>query len=353
MSGDHEHHRPHFYGGQAVVEGVMMRGARVWAVAVRRPNGDVYVERRPVRDTPERHPWLRWPLVRGVWALYDALSIGTRALTTSANQAVEDEEQLSGKEIAGGLIPALLLFIVIFIAAPNLGLAALLEGRVSELTYHVVEGLVRVVMFLGYIALISLMSDIRRVFAYHGAEHKTIAAWEHGEPLEPERIQRYSTLHVRCGTNFLVMVMIVAILVYSVAGALVPPPEGVGILGYATYHIGLRILLLPVVAGVAYEALRLGAADRGPLTRLFMKPGLWLQRLTTRPPDDAMVEVAIRAFQAVVPSEDLRGRTAPLPAAIQWGPDEAPPEIYATPGGDAQGAGDDDADAPGDDPGER
>jgi uncharacterized protein YqhQ len=325
----HHQHRAPYYGGQAVIEGVMMRGARMWAVAVRRPSGEVYLERHPVSEVPQRHPLLQRPMLRGVWALVDALSIGTRALTISANQSVDDDEQLSKKGMGGSLLVALGLFIVIFIAVPNAGLAWLLQPIDSELVYHVVEGLVRVAMFLGYLALIALMRDIQRVFAYHGGEHKTIAAWEHHERLVPDRIQRYSTVHVRCGTNFLMMVMVVSIFVYSVFGALVPPPEWVCWFGYASYHIGLRILLLPVVAGIAYESLRLGASDDSLATRLVMRPGLWLQKITTKPPDDSMVEVAIRAFQAVVPAADLGGRTVALPAPVVWGPDEAPADLYA------------------------
>lgn len=342
MSRDHDHtspsgdHQPTYYGGQAVIEGVMMRGARMWAIAVRRPSGEIYLERHPVSDVPQRHPILQRPMLRGVWALVDALSIGTRALTISANQSVDDEEQLSKKEMGGSLAVALLLFVVVFIAVPNAGLAWLLQPLDSELAYHLIEGLVRVAMFLGYLAAISMMRDIKRVFAYHGGEHKTIAAWEHGERLVADRVQPYSTVHVRCGTNFLILLMVVAIFVYTVVGAIVPPPEGVGVVGYAIYHIGLRIVLLPVVAGVAYESLRLGAADAGWLTRVVMQPGLWLQKITTRPPEDDMVEVAIRAFQAVVPAEDVARRSVPLPSPVVWGPDEAPSEVYATVGADAR-----------------
>lgn len=333
MSRHHEH-TPAFYGGQAVIEGVMMRGARMWAVAVRRPSGEVYLERHPVSDAPQRHPLLQRPMLRGVWALVDALSIGTRALTISANQSVDDDEQLSKKEMGGSLAVALVFFIVVFIAVPNAGLAWLLQPVDSELVYHVIEGLVRVALFLGYLTAISMMGEIKRVFAYHGGEHKTIAAWEHDEPLEPSRVQPYSTLHVRCGTNFLIILLVVAIFVYTVFGAIVPPPEGVGVLGYAVYHIGLRVLLLPVVAGVAYETLRLGAGEAGWLTRLAMQPGLLLQKITTRPPDDDMVEVAIRAFQAVVPVDDLEGQVVALPSPVVWGADEAPVEVYATVGAD-------------------
>ena len=331
------HGSSHFYGGQAVLEGVMMRGARVWAVAVRQPDGGIYLERHPVSDYPDRRPIVKKPGIRGMYALVDALKIGTRALTISANQSVEEHEQLTKRQMGGSLVVALLLFIGVFIVLPNVGLAAMHDRMGSETLYHIVEGLVRVVIFLGYILAISLLADIRRVFAYHGGEHRTIAAWEHGERLVPAAIQRYSTLHVRCGTNFLIMVMFIAIVVYSVAGAIVPTPD-TNVVGKATYHIVLRILLLPVVAGLAYEGLRLGARFDNWLVRAMMKPGLWLQLITTKPADDDQVEVAIRAFEAVVPRGDLEGRTAELPSPVVWGDDDAPEGVYGSPKPDADAA---------------
>ena len=314
---------PHYYGGQAVVEGVMMRGARTWAVAVRRPSGDIYLERHPVSDFPDRKPLFKKPLFRGMFALVDAMMIGTRALTISANQSVEEDQQLSGKAMGGSLAVALLLFIGVFIVLPNLGLAALQDVLGDDWLYHIVEGIVRMGIFLLYLSAISLVADIRRVFQYHGAEHKTIAAWEHDEVLEPGAIEKYSTLHVRCGTNFLLMVMLIAIIVYSIAGSIVPAPEGAWYI-VGAYHIVLRIVMLPVVAGLAYEGLRLGAGKDNWFVNGLMKPGLWLQMITTKPPTDDQVEVAIRAFEAVVPTAHLGGRTHDtLPSAVVWGPDEA------------------------------
>ncbi|MDP9405745.1 MAG: DUF1385 domain-containing protein [Actinomycetota bacterium] len=320
---EHPSH-PHYYGGQAVVEGVMMRGARTWAVAVRRPSGEIYLERHPVSDLPQRVPLFKKPMFRGMFALVDAMTIGTRALTISANQSVEEEEQLSGKAMGGSLAVALLLFIGVFIVLPNLGLAFVSRQLGTEVLYHVVEGVVRMAIFLAYLSAISLVADIRRVFMYHGAEHKTIAAWEHDERLEPSAVEKYSTLHVRCGTNFLLMVMLIAIVTYSVAGELFPGPEGNVVL-VAAYQIALRIVLLPIVAGLAYEGLRLGAGrEDNVFVRALMKPGLWLQKITTKPPTDDQVEVAIRAFEAVVPTADLGGRTdTALPSPVVWGPDEA------------------------------
>lgn len=329
-------HAPHYYGGQAVIEGVMMRGRAAWAVAVRRPTGEIYLERHPVGDPSGRPALLRAPFVRGSFALVDALRIGTRALTISANQSVEDADQLSKRELGSSLLVALLLFVVVFIVLPNAGLA-FASGVLGDGTlYHLTEGLVRIALFLGYLAAISQLEDIRRVFAYHGAEHQTIAAYEHGEPLEPARIAAYSTVHVRCGTNFLILVMLLAVVVYSVAGAIMPPPEGAGVVATATYHVLLRIALLPVIAGIAYEGLRLGAGRDNLAVRAMMAPGRWLQKVTTKPSSPDMREVAIRAFEAVLPAEEYAvlpevADRSELGSALQWGPDDTPGDVvYAT-----------------------
>ena len=319
-------HAPHYYGGQAVIEGVMMRGARTWAIAVRRPSGEIYLERHAVSDFPQRHPIFTKPMLRGMFGLVDAMSIGTKALTISANQSVDESEQLSGKAMGGSLLFALLLFVGVFIVLPNAGLA-FIAGRIgSGLLYHVIEGVVRMGIFLLYLGGISFIADIRRVFQYHGAEHMTIAAWEHDEPLEPSAVRKYSTLHVRCGTNFLLMVMLLAIVIYSIGGAIVPVPEGAGMAVVVLYHVALRVVLLPVVAGLAYEGLRLGAGKDNWFVRGLMKPGLWLQMITTKPPTDDQIEVAIRSFEAVVPVGQLDGRVPPeLPSALVWGPDDTGP----------------------------
>ncbi|MEE8599690.1 DUF1385 domain-containing protein [Euzebya tangerina] len=325
MSADTEDHAPHFYGGQAVLEGVMMRGRNTWAVAVRRPDGVIYLERHQVSDFPKRNPIWTKPMLRGMWGLVDALTIGTRALTISANAAVEDEEQLSKGEMGGSLLVALVAFIGIFIVLPNLGLAAIEDslGGGDTVRFHLVEGLVRLVIFMAYLLAISMLADIKRVFRYHGGEHKTIMAWEHGEDLRAPDIQPYSTKHPRCGTNFLLIVMFLAIVIYTTAGIIVPSPDGENFLAFLGYQVGLRVVLLPVVAGLAYEVLRLGADQSNPFLKWLAVPGLWLQKITTKEPDDEMVEVAIRAFEAVVPSGDLDGRTTDLPSPIEWGADTA------------------------------
>ena len=319
-----------YYGGQAVIEGVMMRGTDVWAVAVRRPSGEIYLERHRTSDLPKRRPLWAKPLFRGMFALVDALRVGTRALTISANESVEEDEQLSSREFGGSLLLALLVFVGVFMVLPNLGLAPL-RGSVGDgWLYHLIEGVIRVVIFLGYLGAIAQVGDIRRVFAYHGAEHQTIAAWEHGDVLEPGQIARHSTKHVRCGTNFLIMVMLIAIVVYSVAGALLPPP-GEGLVAGIVYHVVLRLALLPLVAGLAYEGLRLGAGRDNWLVRGLMKPGIWLQYITTKPSEPEMVEVALRAFEAVAPAEARERLSAHLPSPVVWGPDDRADDRVSVP----------------------
>jgi uncharacterized protein YqhQ len=310
---------PHYYGGQAVIEGVMMRGFDRWAVAVRRPTGDIWLECHETSDLPRRKPWLTRPMLRGCFALVDSLTIGMKALGISATQALEEEEreEMGTGTVGASMLLALAIFVGIFIFLPSAGTKGVdaLIGNVmgDGVWFHLVESAVRIVIFLAYLWAISLMSDIRRVFQYHGAEHKTIAAWEHGEVLEPANVDRYSTLHVRCGTNFLIMVMLLAVVVYTVGGVLVPPQalfgEEVGWFLAVIYHVLLRVVLLPVVAGLAYEGLRLGAAHGdNVLVRGLMKPGLWLQLITTKQPTPDQIEVAIRSFEAVVPLERREGR---------------------------------------------
>ncbi len=315
VKGDVAELAPHYYGGQAVIEGVMMRGADRWAVAVRQPTGDIWLECHHTSTLPSRKPWLKWPMLRGCSALVDSLTIGMKALGISASRSMpeDEEEELSSAAMGVSMLLAGLLFVGVFIFLPSAGTKGIdaLIGNVmgDGLWFHLVESGIRIVIFLAYLWSISLMSDIRRVFQYHGAEHKTIAAWEHGEVLEPANVDRYSTLHVRCGTNFLILVMLLAVVIYTAGGLLVPPPEGIAWWGAVIYHVLLRIVLLPVVAGAAYEGLRLGAAKGDNLlVRAIMKPGLWLQLITTKPPDRDQIEVAIRSFEAVVPAASRTGR---------------------------------------------
>ncbi|MCA1831019.1 MAG: DUF1385 domain-containing protein, partial [Actinobacteria bacterium] len=209
--------REHFYGGQAVLEGVMMRGKDTWALAVRRPSNEIYVECNPVKGLAGKYPAFRKPFLRGVAALGEAMSIGVRALTISANEALEEEEKLTSRQMGMSLAFAFVAFAVIFIILPAVGVNFLhRKSHSPTVVRNLIEGGVRLGIFLGYLILISFLKDIRRVFMYHGAEHKTIAAYEAGEPvLEPTAVDKYSTLHVRCGTNFLIMVMLLTIVVFT------------------------------------------------------------------------------------------------------------------------------------------
>jgi len=271
----------------------MMRGRDHWAIAVRRPDQTMHVEAHEISSIAKRFPVLAKPGLRGVIALGQALSIGVKALTVSANNAVEEDERLTRGQMISSMVLAFALFTLVFIVGPYLGLRLVRKDIPSSLVRNVLEGVVRVGLFLVYLAAIGRMKEIRRVFQYHGAEHKTIAAYEHGDPLEPGAIDRYSTLHVRCGTNFLLIVMVLTILVYTAFGS-----RGLvaGIL--------FRIVAIPVIAGISYELLRLGARYTHSRTmRVLMAPGLWLQKITTRQPDRGQIEVAIRAFEEVLRQE--------------------------------------------------
>ncbi len=285
---------PHLYGGQAVVEGVMMRGARHWAVAVRRPAGDIHLESHDIHSVADRHPILRKPLLRGVIVLGQSLAIGMRALMIAANQSVDDEEQLTSRQIGVSLAIALLLFVGVFILGPTT-LFSWVEDRVGGgVPLLIGEGVFRVLLFVGYLWLIGRTKDIHRVFEYHGAEHKTIAAYEHGDELLPGEVDRYPKEHVRCGTNFLIIVMIITIFVFTLFGT----PGFV-------WRVVSRIVAIPIIAGVAYEALRLGARFHGSLImRALMAPGIWLQKITTQQPDDSQIEVAIASFEEVLRREE-------------------------------------------------
>ncbi|MFU8890299.1 MAG: DUF1385 domain-containing protein [Anaerosomatales bacterium] len=308
-------------GGQAVLEGVMMRGRHNWAVAIRKPDGEIHVEEHELRTAVSKHPNLGKPVIRGVVGLYESLVLAMKAFAISAEYAGEtEEEQLSSKEIALSMVLGIGLAVVLFIVLPAV-LTNFMVGQATErpFTWNVVDGVLRVAAFFIYIWAISRIKDIQRVFAYHGAEHKTIHAYERGLPLDAEIIQRYQTMHVRCGTSFLLMVMVIAILVFS----LIPVKAVTGLLG--TDHriitllvaISFRILLLPLIAGLAYEVIKwAGKAPDNPVVKVVLWPGLQLQRMTTREPDDSMVEVAVVAMNAVIACEEreaalARGEVAP------------------------------------------
>ncbi|WP_200901047.1 DUF1385 domain-containing protein [Thermincola ferriacetica] len=282
------------YGGQAVIEGVMMRGPKELAIAVRKEDDSIVIEERPIKSITDKLKFLKWPFLRGVIVLFESMIIGIQALTFSANQAVEEEEEeeLSNWELGLTIAVALVLGILLFVVAPTT-IARFLYFIDNVYLLNFLEGLVRISIFLLYVTLISRMKDIQRVFQYHGAEHKVIHAYEYEEELTVENVRKYSTLHPRCGTSFLLIVMVIMIFLYSFLGK-------PGLL----VRIVSRIALLPIVAGISYEMIKLsGKYSRHPLMKIIIAPGLWLQKLTTREPDDAQIEVAIKALKAILPEE--------------------------------------------------
>jgi uncharacterized protein YqhQ len=285
----------HLYGGQAVVEGVMMRGQDHWAVAVREPTDGIYVESHDIDSIAQRHPIWRKPFFRGILVLGQSLRIGVRALMVASNHATDDEEQLSSTQVGVALTIALVAFLAIFVLGPTT-LFVWLQHRIDlqGVLVNVAEGVFRVALFVGYLWLLGRTKDIHRVFEYHGAEHKTIAAYEHDEELVPSRIDRFPKEHVRCGTNFLIIVMIVTVFVFSLFGT---PP--------LLWRLLSRLIAIPIIAGLAYEALRLGAKYPDSLwMRALMRPGIWLQKITTQEPDAGQIEVAVASFEEVLRREE-------------------------------------------------
>ena len=290
----------HLYGGQAVIEGVMMRGQDHWAVAVREPNGTVYVESHDIDSIAARHAIWRKPFFRGMVVLGQSLKIGVRALLVASNHAMEEDEQLSSRQVGVSLTIAMVAFVAVFVLGPT-SLFVWLENTldIHGVIVNVAEGVFRVALFVGYLWLIGRTKDIHRVFEYHGAEHKTIAAYEHGVELVPERIDGYPKEHVRCGTNFLIIVMIVTVFVFSLFGT-----PGL------VWRLLSRVIAIPIIAGGAYEALRLGAKyPDSLLMRALMRPGIWLQKITTQEPDTGQIEVAVASFHEVLRREADAGAT--------------------------------------------
>jgi len=301
-------------GGQAVLEGVMMRGVRTWAVAVRKALASDLYERGEIDPEKGTHgdievqvfalePWVRrkrlyrLPVVRGVVALAESLAVGFKALSASANaQLNEDEEPLSGGMWFGTVVAALVLAIGLFFVIPVALTSLIKDWLDSSVLFWLVEGVVRTAIFLGYLWLLAHMRDLRRVFEYHGAEHKTIACYEAEDELVPERAALYSRLHPRCGTSFLLIVMIVAIFIFAPIG-----------LPAWYWLVATRILGVPLIAGISFEIIKFAGRNRGQgWVRALMWPGLQLQKLTTREPDHAQLAVAIAAMQAVLDREDPR-----------------------------------------------
>lgn len=285
------------YGGQALIEGVMMRGEDVIAMAVRRAPDDIIIKKEKVNLVAEKYPFLKWHFIRGIVSLISSLVIGIRALTFSANQfAEEEEEDLSPLELTGIILTAFAFAILLYIVLPATIISLLQKFIVSNMILNLIEGIIKIITFLIYLLIIARMEDIKRIFMYHGAEHKTIYTYEAGLPLTVENARKFSTLHPRCGTNFMFIVILISILFFSFLGR---PP----FLQRILYHL----LLLPVIAGTSYEVLKLAAKDKvNPIIKVLATPGLYLQKITTQEPDDAMLEVAIAALKAVLPEGEVK-----------------------------------------------
>ena len=291
--------QPALYGGQAVIEGVMIRGRRTIALACRKPNGEIYRYREPLRSPLVRSRVARLPFVRGVVVLWESLSYGIRMLMRSAEVQLDEDEQLGkgGNTLIMGV--ALVGALLLFIGVPYLATSAARALIPSSIVLNVTEGLIRLALLVGYLVAISFLPDVRRVFAYHGAEHMTIHAFEHGDPLVPARIEQYPTAHPRCGTAFLLLVVVIAIAIF----AFLPRVN-------LLVDLVVRLLLVIPVASISYEALRLGAAhERSPVMRLLVAPGLLLQRITTRRPDARMIEVAVASLEEAI-AGDREGEVA-------------------------------------------
>jgi uncharacterized protein YqhQ len=296
-----------FYGGQALIEGVMMRGRTTVAMSVRPPDGSIRTFSEPLPAALSDGRWMRVPFVRGIFVLYETLVIGTRMLMRSAALAAEGEDiQLGKGTIALTMIFSLGFAVGLFFLLP-LFLSTFTDRTTrSDLLSNAIEGLIRLAIFVGYIALIGMAGDIRRVFGYHGAEHKAISAHEAREPLTPEAVDRFSTAHTRCGTTFILIVVVISIFFFSLV-----PRAGVPL----PLLFLSRIVLVPLIAAVAYELVRFGARHYGnAVVRAIYAPGLWLQSLTTRPPDRSMLEVSIASLESCVASDAAAARE-PTPAS--------------------------------------
>jgi len=294
-------------GGQAVLEGVMMRSPHAWGIAVRKPSGQVVSHCEPLDRPSDKHKWMSWPVVRGVVTLGQAMALGFKALRYSANAALDEMPindegktvQISGWMVAINAIISVAFFIFMYkflplVAATELKRVSPIFG--NQIIFNLVDGGIRIALFLLFIWGVSLFADIRRVYQYHGAEHKTVFAFEAHDPMEPAAVQKYTTFHPRCGTSFLMTVMLISILVYCA-------------IPVTTFwaRFGIRVALLPLIAGLSYEIIRFAAKHRGSLFAVMTAPGLWLQRITTKNPSDDQVECAIHALNQAMELEAKRG----------------------------------------------
>ena len=305
-------------GGQALIEGVMMRGKYNWAVAVREPTGNVYIEEHDLASGKKKNSWLYWPVIRGCTAFFESLVLGFKALSIAAEHAFTEEAneetgeegfEFGGTAMALSMALGLVLGIVLFIVAPA-AVTNLIVGEYDDKTllWNVVDGLLRIAIFIFYIWLIGRMEDISRMFEYHGAEHKTIHCFEHGLPLTPENARKFPRLHVRCGTAFLIMVMIIAIFIYAITpiNALIDAWGVHDSLPKLILVMVVRVLMMPIIAGLAYEVTVkwAGSHPEHPVVKVVLWPGLQMQRLTTHEPDDSQLECAIIAMKQVLEREE-------------------------------------------------
>jgi len=297
-------------GGQAVIEGVMMRAPHSYCVAVRKQNGDIVYEEMPLARMSEKHPIFKLPVLRGIGTLYQAMTLGFRALRYSANRSLEDAGQsekvkeLSNLAITLNLIFSMGFFVFLYKFLP-LYMVTLMQKHYpvfdSRVVFNVTDGLTRLLIFVGFIFLVSRMKDIRRVFEYHGAEHKVVFNFESGRPVTVENAQRFTTYHPRCGTSFLMVVMVVSMVVYT----LIPFDS-------FTLKLLSRVVLLPVIAGLSYEVIRFAARRQESTLAMLAAPGLWMQRITTKPPSDDQTRVAIVALERAMNLEEAQGGQAAI-----------------------------------------
>ena len=297
-------------GGQAVIEGIMMRNGSKYAVAVRKPDGNIAMDVKETHSWSERHPWMKWPFIRGTFSFIESMITGIKTLMFSASfyetedgeketpesgkEAAEDTEKASGEEgiskgvLAGTLLVSLAFAIGLFSLLPVLLASILRKWTDSGFVIALAEGVLRILIFVGYIWAVSMMKDIKRTFMYHGSEHKCINCIEHGLELNVENVRKSSKQHKRCGTSFMLIVMIISVFVFMFIRV-----------DNVLLRMLTRVLLIPVVAGLSFEFLRFAGTHDGPMINALSRPGLWLQNLTTREPEDDMIEVAITAVEAV------------------------------------------------------
>jgi uncharacterized protein YqhQ len=299
------------YGGQAVIEGVMIRGRSSMVTAVRRPSGEITTDVKPLPSTSTSKAG-RIPFIRGVVVLIEAMVLGIQSLYHSANISMEEEGvKISTKAIWGMMAVAVILVVLLFFIAPLFLTSWLSTNIPNTIVFNIIEGVIRLAIFIGYIKLISYMPDIKRVFTYHGAEHKAVNAYEAGVPMEVSAIKKYSKAHVRCGTSFLFLVFVVAIIVFTFVGR-----------QELWLMVISRVVLIPVIMGVGYEIIYFGARhDKNWFIKIILAPGLWMQAMTTGEPDDKQLEVAITAVnKAVAIDQAEEAETAPAPANKPSGP---------------------------------